>query len=179
MHIEARIPLLEDTLDPWKDSIGADFVGYRNHVYRVVHFCFALRTCDEHERRRVVIAGCFHDLGIWTDHTVDYLPPSVALARAYLEQNALEHWVPEIESMIENHHKVRGLREGAYPLVEVFRRADLVDVSLGLVRCGVSWSFIRRVQRQFPDEGFHLRLVRLLGGWFSSHPASPPPFFKW
>jgi len=115
----------------------------------MVHFCFALRDCTDDERRKVIIAGCFHDLGIWSDRTVDYLPPSVAREKDYLAQHALERWSPEIELMIAIHHKLRRYQDHRYPLVEVFRRADLVDVSLGLLRCGVTGAYIRRVRQQF------------------------------
>ncbi len=43
--IDDHLPLLEEILAPWKHDIGADYPGYRNHVYRMVHFCFALREC--------------------------------------------------------------------------------------------------------------------------------------
>jgi hypothetical protein len=40
----------------------------------------------------LVIAACFHDLGIWTDHTFDYLSPSAGLARDYLQRYGLSAW---------------------------------------------------------------------------------------
>jgi len=99
--------LLEETLAPWKHDIGSDYPGYRNHIYRMVHFCSALRECTDDERRKTIIAGCFHDLGIWSDRTADYLPPSIARAHRYLQQNSLEPWSAEIELLIDNHHRLR------------------------------------------------------------------------
>ena len=32
------------------------------------------------------VAVAFHDLGIWTDNTLDYLPPSVNRAKTYLAE---------------------------------------------------------------------------------------------
>jgi hypothetical protein len=179
VDIDHPIPLLEDILASWKDQIGRDYAGYRNHVYRVVHFCFALRDCGEEERRKVIIAACFHDLGIWSADTADYLPPSSALAKDYLAQHHLDEWSNEVSLMIDTHHKLRPYRDARYPLVEVLRRADLVDVSLGIVKFGLPGAYIKRVKRQFPNEGFHKRLVRLVGGWSARHPVRPPPFFKW
>jgi hypothetical protein len=182
-RIDAIIPLVEEILAPWQRQLGADGVAYRHHVYRMVHFCFALRArdadIDDDERRRIVIAGCFHDLGIWSDGTVDYLPPSVARARAYLEQNGLARWSDEIARMIEFHHKLRRCTDPRYPLVEVFRKGDLIDVSLGLVTCGLPRDYIHSVKQQFPNAGFHKRLARLIGGWVPRHPTSPLPFFRW
>ena len=179
MPIESRLPSLEEILEQWKPQLGNDYAGYKNHVYRMVHFCFALRDCNEEERQKIIIAGCFHDLGIWSDHTVDYLPPSVVLAKDYLKEKNLEPWIPEIDLMIDIHHKVRKYRDDRYPLVEVFRKADLVDVSLGLVKFGLPAATIRSVKAQFPNAGFHKRLMQLAGQWFSQHPVSPPPFLKW
>jgi len=179
MAIEERIPLLEEILGKWKNVIGNDYTGYKNHVYRMIHFCFTLHKCTDTQRKKIIIAGGFHDLGIWTNSTVDYLPPSIALVKEYLKQNNLEPWIAEIELMIDMHHKFRKYQDDRYPLVEVFRRGDLVDFSLGIVKWGLPKSYIQNVKDQFPNAGFHKRLVQLAGGWFSRHPLSPPPFMKW
>ncbi|MFI4981201.1 MAG: hypothetical protein ACHQIO_12710 [Nevskiales bacterium] len=179
MAIEASIPLLEEILGGWKQQIGEDYAAYRNHVCRMVHYCFALHDCNEEERRKIVIAGCFHDIGIWSDGTIDYLPPSVVRAREYLQGNGLSAWDEEIALMIDQHHKLRSWRDARYPLVEVFRKADLVDVSLGLVRFGLPANLVGEVKAQFPNQGFHKRLMQLAGSWFAGHPLSPPPFLKW
>ena len=179
MAIEERIPLLEELLGAWENKLGGDYEGYKNHVYRMIHFCFALHSCNDEERQKIIIAGCFHDLGIWTNSTVDYLPPSIALAKEYLKQNNLEQWAPEIELMIDLHHKIRKYQDEHYPLVEVFRRGDLVDFSLGVVKWGLPKSYIKSVKDQFPNAGFHKRLVQLAKGWFAKHPLTSPPFMKW
>ncbi len=43
-----------------------------------------------------MIAACHHDIGIWSDHTVDYLPPSIREATQYLSIHQLSHWEEEI-----------------------------------------------------------------------------------
>jgi hypothetical protein len=179
MRIEDPIPLLEEILAPWRICIRDDFAGYRNHVYRVLHFGFALRDCTEEERHKLVIAGAFHDLGIWSAGTVDYLRPSIALAMAYLQEHDLRRWGQEITLIIDLHHKLRPYRDANFPLVEVFRKADLADFSLGFVKGGVPAATVRDVKAAFPNAGFHKRLMQLAGGWFAKHPVSPPPFMKW
>lgn len=177
--IEERIPLLEKILGKWKNEIGNDYAGYKNHVYRMIHFCFAQNTFKTEEREKIIIAGCFHDLGIWSNDTFDYLPPSVALAKDYLRQNNLEQWIPEIEMMIDMHHKLGKYQDNQSPLIEVFRKGDLVDFSLGFVKCGLPQSYIKSVKARFPNAGFHKRLVKLAGGWFCRHPLNPLPVLKW
>lgn len=179
MTIEERIPLLEEILGNWKNEIGNEYAGYKNHVYRMIHFCFAQRDFDDEEREKIIIAGCFHDLGIWSDKTFDYLPPSVALAKEYLTRSDLERWIPEIEPMIETHHKLRKYQDNQNSLIEVFRKGDLVDFSLGFVKCGLPKSYIKSVKNRFPNAGFHKTLARLAGGWFCRHPLNPLPVLKW
>jgi hypothetical protein len=177
MAIEDRIPLLEDILDEWKENIGNDFPGYKNHVYRMINFCFAQQDFKKEDREKIIIAGCFHDIGIWTGETFDYLPPSIVRAKEYLTQNNLDAWIPEIELMIDTHHKLRPYRDNR--LVEVFRKGDLVDFSLGLVKCGLPKDYIKNVKKQFPNAGFHKGLVKLAGGWICRHPLNPIPVLKW
>ena len=179
MLIEQRIPLLAVILKEWETTIGKDFQSYKNHVYRMIHFCFALYDCNEEEREKIIIAGCFHDLGLWTEHTVDYLPPSVLLARAYLEENNLQQWSSEIELMIDMHHKIRKYDDKNYPLVEVFRRADLADFSLGLIKGGVTVEVVNEVKAAFPNAGFHKMLLKEQGKWLIRHPLNPFPILKW
>ena len=100
MVIEEQIPLLEDILAEWRETIGSEYPGYRNHVYRMIHFCLALRDCTEEEREKIIIAGAFHDIGIWIEDTVDYILPSIPPAMVYLRHRNLDDWCEEIRLMI-------------------------------------------------------------------------------
>lgn len=179
MAIEQRISLLDDILGKWEKKLEDDFAGYKNHVYRMINFSFALHDFNDEEREKIIIAGCFHDLGIWSDNTFDYFPPSIVLAEDYLKQNDLEQWIPDISLMIDLHHKLRKYKDEPSPLVEIFRQGDLVDFSLGIVKCGLPGTYIKSVKKQFPNAGFHKRLVKLAGRWFCRHPLNPVPVLKW
>ena len=148
-------------------------------MYRVIHYCSALHPCDGETRDKIIIAGCFHDLGLWTEKTVDYLPPSVLLARAYLQDNNMQHWSTEIELMIEMHHKIRQYQDDRYPLVEVLRKADLADFPWGFIKSGVADDTIKQVKAAFPNAGFHKILLKEQGKWLLQHPFSPFPILKW
>jgi len=161
MKLEEQLPLLESILDEWREPLGDDYQAYRNHVYRVVNFCLVLHPADPDDRDKFIIAGCFHDLGIWVNDTVDYLGPSAELAANYLKEHAREPWSGEIELMIDQHHKITRARDGRYPLVEVFRKADWIDVSMGLRAFGLSKSDVQSVLEGFPNMGFHKRLLAL------------------
>ena len=171
MDIETEIPLIDEILsDP-------ELSAYRNHVYRMVNFCFAQGDFSEADREKIVIAGCFHDLGIWSADTFDYLPPSITLATDYLAKLGRAELQEEISAMIDFHHRLRKFDEGS--LVEVFRCGDLVDFSLGVFKCGLPHGYVREVKRQFPNAGFHRDLIRRACSWTLRHPLNPLPILKW
>ena len=158
-------------------EMGHDFVPYRNHVYRVVNLCVAI-VGDRTELEKIAVAAVFHDLGIWTNKTWDYLEPSVALARRYLTGGQAK-WIPEIERMIMDHHKITPAIATPDGLVESFRRADWVDVTLGMRRFGVPRPLITSVYEMWPSAGFHWRLVQLTLERFRAHPLTPLPMVRW
>jgi hypothetical protein len=178
MQIEKQIPLVDSILEQWKATIGKDFEGYKNHVYRMVNFCFALSPCREESREKIAIAAAFHDIGLWVGNTLDYIPPSIPPAMEYLKHRGLESWSNEISLMISEHHKIRQY-VGPFPLVELFRKGDLVDFSLGLVKFGLPEKYIAEVKAEIPNAGFHTNLVRLSSKWFLKHPLNPAPMMKW
>lgn len=179
MSNEIEIREIDKILENWKRVIGADFDGYRNHVVRMTSFCFALRNCNEEDRQKIVIAACFHDIGLWTARTLDYLPPSVPPALQYLTECGLDKWSKEITLMITEHHKLRPYYKDNSSLIELFRQGDLVDFSLGWVKFGLPNELIQKVKRQFPNAGFHKNLVKLAARWFIRHPFNPAPMMKW
>lgn len=179
MQIQQAYPELEALLQPWQNLLEGDYQGYRNHVYRMLHCCFALHVCEPQAQQKLMIAAAFHDIGLWTENTLDYIAPSVHPAMHYLEQQGLADWSEEISLMITEHHKIRRFGDKRYPLVEVFRRADLVDLSRGLVRFGLSRRFLRELNACFPNAGFHAGLMRKAGRWLKKHPLRPAPMIKW
>lgn len=86
MAVETHIQLVEDILGEWKTKVGENYAGYKNHVYRMINFSLAFQDFGSEDREKIIIAGCFHDLGIWSDDTFDYLPPSIVRAKEYLKK---------------------------------------------------------------------------------------------
>ncbi len=160
-------------------ALGPDLNAYRNHVTRVLHFFFAIAPQLQRSAQPILIAGAFHDLGIWTAHTFDYIDPSSQLAHDYLTAQGLEPLWPEVDLIIQKHHKLRFYSGPFEASVETFRRADLVDLSLGLIRAGLKPEFIRAVRGQFPNAHFHARLVAFTGQQFLRTPWNPLPMMRW
>lgn len=168
---------VEQLIARWAEPLGDNRAAYKNHIYRVINLCAALRTLSEVELRQVVIAACFHDVAIWLDDTFDYLTPSRQHAERYLEEQGHGEWAEVVGAMIEQHHKIT--RYPQQPLVETFRHADWIDVSLGMIKCGLSAKTIKEIRAAFPNAGFHPFLLRRTGRELLSRPWNPLPMMRW
>ena len=171
--------LLDDMLAGYRQPLGPDYDAYRNHCMRVFNFCCALVGESTAAEGKIAIAAVFHDLGIWTVSTFDYLQPSRLLARRYLEKSVNASWCKEIEAMIGEHHKFTRYRNNPSWLVEPFRKADWIDLSGGLLRYRLPDDFVADVLDAFPNAGFHAMLAKLTIKRLKSHPLSPLPMMKW
>jgi hypothetical protein len=178
LDVCAGYPLVDEVMDRFAGSLGRDRTAYRNHVTRVLNFFTALAGGGG-PPRQVVIAAAFHDLGIWTAGTFDYLAPSVALARDHLAATGLDALAAEVEAIIVSHHKLTPYRGEHAGTVEVFRRADLADVSLGAIRSGLPARFVRAVRSALPNAGFHRRLLDLTVRQMLRSPLHPLPMVRW
>lgn len=81
--------------------------------------------------------------------------------------------------MIIEHHKIREYRGATYPLVELFRKGDLVDFSFGMIKFGIPKTYIKEVKTKFPNSDFHKNLGKRAAKWFLKHPLNPVPMMKW
>lgn len=178
MPLVRAVPVLDELLDAYSVAIGGDLQGYRGHCYRVLNFCAALAPDSGRSVEKIAIASAFHDMGIWTHRTFDYLEPSVDLAASYLAQSGDEDWIQEVALMIHEHHRVRRAPCPTGSLVEAFRRADWIDVSGGLLTFGLARQMIRQAYAIWPSAGFHRKLIQLSLDRFTAHPLSPFPMLK-
>ena len=105
MKIRDEHPRMDAILEEYRDDLGDDFTAYRNHLWRVQNLVHAIAPMSDEDAFKVAIANAFHDLGIWSDHTWEYLEPSAARAKAHLEGEGLADWYPEVEAIIVHHHK--------------------------------------------------------------------------
>jgi hypothetical protein len=172
------INTLEEILASSRAALGEDFVAYRNHCYRVANLCRSFPETTSEDNNIIVIATAFHDLGIWAFQTFDYLDGSRELARRYLMDHGQVAWAPEVEAMIGYHHKITAFSGDNARLVEAFRKADWVDISLGHLRFGLSKEVVTNILTAFPNSGFHKKLVGLTFRRLRRHPLSPLPMMK-
>lgn len=179
MAVLTRLELLDALHQQHAGLLGKDFDAYRNHTYRLVNFCAAQvgGESDQEALQKMQVAAAFHDLGIWSARTFDYLPPSAALAETWLAANGRQAWSADVAGMINEHHKITASAGGA--LVEAFRRADWADVTWGVISHGIPRALRREVFAAFPDAGFHAMLLKLSARRLLSHPWNPLPMMRW
>jgi len=170
--------VLDSVLESWRTQLGEDFTAYRNHCYRVLNLCLAFCGDSAETVNKVSIAVAFHDLGIWANHSFDYLGPSKQLAREYLAGAGLGDWSEEIEAMIEQHHKLREYKAHPNWLVEPFRKADWIDVSRGTMKFGLPCALVAEILAKYPNAGFHKRLIALTMQRLKTHPFDPLPMMR-
>jgi hypothetical protein len=157
-----ELPLAEEILESHRRRANGDdagYDGYKAHVYRVVNFARAL-TPDEPDRDdKLAIAVAFHDLAAFD--TLDYLVPSIEAQDAWLQQAGREAWSDELALIVAEHHRLSGYA-ATRPyarLVEAVRRADLVDVSQGLIRFGIPSPYVKEVRGAFDAGVFFKRVI--------------------
>jgi hypothetical protein len=89
-------------------------------------------------------------------------------------------WPPErlnrCLDAVEQHHALRD-RSSFGVEVELMRRADLVDVSAGLVNFGIDRWWVRNLVREIPRSGFHRFLARETWRMARERPRSLPHVF--
>jgi len=178
MQTHPSFPLVEEIINSFAPELSEDLMAYRNHVCRVLNFYLAL-SGQTAPAPAILIAAAFHDLGIWTHRTFDYLPPSLDLAKEYLASHGLTALETEVCAIITEHHKLLSYQGPFLPSVEIFRQADLVDLSLGAIRFGLPFSFVQSVRVTFPNAGFHRLLTRLAVRQFVQSPLRPLPMVHW
>ena len=168
---------VDDILSGWRQVLKTDYEAYRNHVKRVILFVQWLDTNHAVATTGLIVAAVFHDLGIWTDGTLDYLDPSVRLARQYWVENGLaEESFEDVAAMIAWHHKLTRCDQSI--ACELFRRADLVDLTHGVIRFGLPRARVQRAYALFPDCGFHRFLAGALSRYAIRHPWKPLPMVR-
>ena len=176
-EITANNALIESILNSHKSELGDDYDKYRNHVYRAFNLAVMLAQPYDQDLVALTIAAAFHDIGIWTARTFDYLEPSVLLAQNYLHANGMSDKDSLVSEIINNHHKLSSYKSNK--LVEAFRKADLIDLSFGVFSFGIKRQQVQELNRQFPSLGFHRFIVWQATKRMLRHPLSPLPMMKW
>ncbi|WP_371188770.1 HD domain-containing protein [Thalassotalea maritima] len=179
MQVTTSYPWVEKILADDKSVIADDFDGYRNHVTRMLNFChFLAADISDEDSKKLQIAAAFHDIALWTHDRVDYLVPSYQECTSYLEKHGLNDWISAMQIIIDMHHLLTEYQGPHQRLAELFRKADLVDFSLGVIKNGVDASFVTQVKQTIPNAGFHKTLLRFSLKQLTRNPLNPLPMLR-
>ncbi len=172
------ISTIEEILQFYTLPMGPDYNAYRNHVYRVYHLTLLLTQKDftNRELGELQVASAFHDLGVWTHRSMDYLDPSIDLAANYCEDYGIDHQV--VTTIIDHHHQLSTYKGKHSLLAEPFRRADLIDLSLGVIRFGLPKKFYSDLKAEFPTLGFHSLIYKKVFRFALQNLRNPFPMLK-
>ena len=173
MEVVTAHPIVDAVLDRHRDALGDDLSAYRNHVYRCITYHQLLLGFSIPDV--AALAWATHDLGIWTAGTLDYLTPSADLAAAYADEFGIAD-IDQLRALITEHHRLRPVDDH---VTETFRKADLIDVSRGLLHNRIGRSTVRAAVAQLPYNGFHVFLAKVLTGYAVRHPRRPLPMMRW
>ena len=159
-----EVPLADEILDSHRHCARGDESGwaaYRAHVYRVINFARALSPTAPDLDDKLAIAAAFHDIAVFD--TLDYLVPSITAQDRWLQRTGRQAWSEELAVVIAEHHRLTryGADRPHAALAEAMRRADLIDVSQGVIRFGLPKTYVREVRRCFDASEFFTRVIPL------------------
>ncbi len=167
--------LIDQILEKYSRDLSRDYAAYRNHAQRVYHICMALG--GQAFEWQLAVAAAFHDLGLWTNDTWDYLDPSVRLAEIYCKEQGQSDHFPEIKEIIIHHHKISRYK-GPFPAAEFLRKADLVDLSFHRIKYSIPRNMLDQLSNSFPFAGFHQVLWKMFLANLRKNPLRPMPMMR-
>jgi hypothetical protein len=170
-------PLVEEILDSHREHAAGDergWASYRGHVYRVLNLARAVVPDSDDRDDKLAIAAAFHDIDVFS--SLNYLGPSIRTMDAWLQRTGRDAWAEELAVIVAKHHHLTPYRVRHATLAEAFRRADLNDLSQGLIRSRLP----REHVRQSIDVGiFFTRTVpRAIVRHLIRHPLDPLPIVR-
>jgi hypothetical protein len=173
-------PLVEEILDCHRDHARSDergWVGYRGHVYRVFNMARVLVPDRDNRDDKLAIAAAFHDIDMFS--SLNYLGSSIRTMEGWLQRTGRGAWADELAVIVAKHHRLITYRGRHAELAEAFRRADLNDLSQGIIPSRIPREQVRAVRESIDVGVFFTRTVpRAIVRHLTSHPLDPLPMVR-
>ncbi|WP_165485311.1 HD domain-containing protein [Protofrankia symbiont of Coriaria ruscifolia] len=159
------------------ERAGAIGTPLEHHSERVYELAVLLAPTADRELLRV--AALMHDIGVLEPPgRTAYVTVGAERARDQLESCGWQaERIRSCADAVERHHELRR-QIGRGVEVEAIRRADLIDLSSGLIRFGVLQADVQAVSTRHPRRGFTVALARIVGGLVLHAPRSLPAVFR-
>lgn len=105
---------------------------------------------------KLAIAVAFHDIDVFSSLN---LWPSIRTMDAWLRHTGRGAWAEELAVIVAKHHHLAPNRGSHAMLAEAFRRADLNDLSQGLICSQLPREHVRAVRKSIDVGIFFTRTV--------------------
>jgi hypothetical protein len=132
------------------------------------------------DREVLLIAGLLHDVGLYDEasHGGVYVLEGAEFAADLLRKQGWEEdRIRLCFDAIERHHDTRTQWDRGAE-VELIRRADLVDLTSGLVRFGLSREWLRDLFKSVPRDGTYGTIGKEVGKLLIHRPLTFPRIFR-
>ena len=165
-----------------RDAAGESGGPMERHGIRVFLIADRLATARELkvDREVLLIAGLLHDVGLYdaASHGGVYVKEGAEFTAEILRaQGWDEDRITLCFDAIERHHELRRQWDRG-PEVELIRRADLVDVSNGLVRFGLSREWIKDLFASVSRKGTYPTIGHEVARVLRHRPLTFPQIFR-
>jgi hypothetical protein len=177
----ATTPAGADALTRLREATGGSDGPMERHCLRVRHIAaeIAGRRGWAIDPEVLTVAAILHDIGLYPLGTRGgvYTSDGAELAREMLPAHGWsEERIECCAAAIDRHHELRSqLARGGE--VEAMRRADLVDVSGGLIWFGVPRAWLKALNASVPRDGLAGELAREVGRALRERPLTMPRIF--
>jgi hypothetical protein len=177
----ATTPAGADALARLRAATGGPNGPMERHCLRVRHIAAEIGGSRGWaiDPELLTVAAILHDIGLYPGATRGgvYTADGAELARELLPAYG---WsadrIERCAAAIDRHHELRSqLARGGE--VEALRRADLVDVSGGLIKFGLSRRWLKGLNASVPRDGLAGELAREVGRALRERPLTMPRIF--
>jgi hypothetical protein len=175
-------PAARDALGWLRSATGRVNGPMERHCMRVHQIAVELadRRGWAFDREVMLVASILHDVGLYPSASRGgvYTQDGAELARELLHRHGWsDHRVDRCAEAIDRHHDVRRqLARGGE--VEAVRLADLIDLSGGLISCGLDRRWLRQLAHTVPRRGLAGELARELGRALRERPLTLIAIFR-
>jgi predicted hydrolase (HD superfamily) len=169
-------------LERLREITGQSGGPMERHGLRVFLIADRLATAREAkvDREVLLIAGLLHDIGLYDEasHGGVYVREGAEFTAELLRSQGWDEGrIRLCFDAIERHHELRP-QWNRGDEVELIRRADLVDLTSGLVRFGLSREWLRDLFKSVPRDGTYGTIGREVGRLLIHRPLTFPRIFK-